>query len=167
VNYNTIKGDGMKKYTVLTGLAVFVSLISCATYPALMPPASATESGPRTLILDGETVTEEEVGGFISWWGNDFIHGGRILVEVGFFGGRKLEGKGFLLFDGGYTGIFTTYHRDGINHRWNWGTHKYDSSAYAYAFIIKPNNTGHYVDFSSVKPGTTIETTQLFKCYKR
>lgn len=151
-----------KTFKYLISLVIFMSLNSCTTFPLLLPPPSATQSGPRTIILDGKAVSEEDVGGFISWYCQDFIDGGRVLVEVGFFGGRKLEGLGFILYDGGYSGEYTNYQRTGIEHRWDWGPNEND-----YAFVIKPDGTGLYYDFSSVPKGKTINASDVYQCHRR
>jgi hypothetical protein len=140
----------------------FLALISCATLPFLAPPPSANESGPRTIILNGKSYSEEDTGGFISWYCNDFINGGRVLVEVGFFGDPNLEGIGFILYDGGYTGELTNYGRTGLEHRWDWGPHGSD-----YAFVIQTDGTGLYYDFSAVPKGQTTKASEVYKCYKR
>lgn len=151
-----------KTFMYLMGLVLFMSLSSCATLPSLAPPPSATPSGPRTIVLDGEAVTEEDVGGFISWYCKDFVDGGRILVEVGFFGDPSLEGLGFILYDGGYTGECTYYRRTGLEHRWDWGPNETD-----YAFVIQPDGTGLYYDFSSVPYGKSTKASEVYKCYRR
>ena len=84
----------------LVGLALLTSLASCTTFPSSAPAPTASASGPRTIVLGGQTVSEANVGGFISWYCKDFVDNDRILVEVGFFGDPTLEGLGFILYDG-------------------------------------------------------------------
>ena len=151
-----------KTFTYLMGLVLFISLSSCATFPLLAPTPSATPSGPRTIVLDGEAVTEEDVGGFISWYCKDFVDAGRILVEVGFFGDPSLEGLGFILYDGGYSGERTYYRRTGLEHRWDWGPNETN-----YAFVIQPDGTGLYYDFSSVPYGESTKVSEVYQCYRR
>ena len=67
---------------------------------ACMPLASATPYGPRTIVLDGDTYTEDEVGGFVSWRCVDYVYGGRTLVEVGTFQNEEMASLGFVLYDG-------------------------------------------------------------------
>ena len=159
----------MKKRVIIFATIVALVLTSCETLIRTLPAPSATPSGPRTIVLDGEAVTEEDVGGFTSWYCKDFVNGGRILVEVGFFGdpgfeGFSFKGMGFILYDGGYSGTSAYYYRDGLDHRWDWGP---PGVSYDYSFIIDPDGTGHYVDFSGAEPGETKKTTELFKCYRR
>ncbi|ADK81925.1 hypothetical protein [Sediminispirochaeta smaragdinae] len=137
-------------------------LFSCTSFPALNPPASATQTGPRTIILNGEEISEEDVGGFISWYGQDFIEAGPIIVEVGFFGDPNLEGLGFILYDGGFTGELTYYRRTGLEHRWDWGPNETD-----YAFVIQTDGTGLYYDFTKVKKGKSTTASAVYICHKR
>jgi hypothetical protein len=152
----------MKKTTYLMAFVLLMSLFSCAVFPSVAPPPSATPSGPRTIVLGDEAFTEEDVGGFISWYCQDFVDGGRILVEVGFFGDTSLEELGFILYDGGYSGELAYYHRTGLEHRWDWGPNGAD-----YAFVIKPDGTGLYYDFSSVPYGENTKASDVYQCHQR
>lgn len=138
------------------GLIYVFVFTSCVT---LLTPASATSSGPRTLVIDNSTVNAEEVGGFTSWICTDSIDGTKILLEVGLFGDPMYDGLGFILFDGGYSGEFTYYERAGIEHRWDWG-----SKENKYAFVIKPDGTGLYYKFMGEK---TAKASSVYKCYQR
>lgn len=151
-----------EKITYLISFGLFISMVSCTTFPYLSPLPSATPSGPRTIILGGEEFTENENNGFITWSCTDYVSGGRILVEVGFFTEPKLEGLGFILYDGGYSGELTYYQRAGLEHRWDWGPNEND-----YAFIIEANGTGLYYDFSSSADGERTGASDSFKCYQR
>jgi hypothetical protein len=146
----------------LVGFVLLTSLSSCAGFPSLARPASATPSGPRTIVIDDRAIAEGDVGGFISWYCRDFVDDDRILVEVGFFGDPALEGVGFILYDGGYSGKSTHYNRKGLEHRWDWGPDGTD-----YAFVIQPDGTGLYYDFSSVPDGTSKKASAVYKCYQR
>ena len=173
-----------------------MSLFSCATHPPLATsyspittqPPSATPSGPRTIILDGVTFSEDSVGRFTSWYCTDYINGGATLVEVGYITvhdslisilsesteiteliekyelpelSELFEFAGFVLYDGGYSGELATYHRTGLEHRWDWGR------ATNYSFVIKPDGTGLYYDFSTVPEGESTTAREVYKCYKR
>jgi len=151
-----------KTITYLISIMLLILLVSCSTFPQFVPAPSVTTSGPRTIILNGDTFTEEDVGGLISWYCRDYINEGRILLEVGKFGDPNLEGLGFILYDGGYTGEFTLYRRTGIQHRWDWGPNGND-----YAFVIKPDGTGLYYDFSTVTGGEGINASEVYQCYQR
>ncbi len=149
-----------KAITVLFGILFFLSFLSCSS----LRPASATQSGPRTIILDEKEFHEDEAGGFTSWYGVDFVNGGTIRVEVGFFGDQNLDGIGFILLDGGYTGELTTYRRTGLEHRWDWGL---IGTGYKYSFLLKTDGTGLYYDFTSVEDGKTTTARAVYKCLKR
>ena len=136
---------------------ILILIVSCTTHKSTAP--SATPFGPRTIILDNETFTEEEVEGFTSWYCKDFIREEQILVEVGFFGSLNL--LGFILYDGGFTGDAAMYQRMGLEHRWDWGSNA------SYAFVIKTDGTGLYYDFSSLSEGETTRASDVYKCYKR
>ena len=136
-------------------------MVSCTTFSSIAFPASANPTGPRTLILDGKSISEDEIGGFISWYCVDYIDGGPILVEVGYFGDTEFESIGFILYEGGYIGELTYYSRTGLEHRWDWGPND------EYAFVIKPDGTGLYYDFSSVKVGTSTKARSVYKAYRR
>ena len=146
----------MKERTTIFAAIATLALTSCAM---IAPLPSATPSGPRTIVLGDKAYTEEDVGGFTSWVGEDFVHGGGILVEVGFFGDSSFEGLGFILYDGGYSGELTQYRRTGMEHRWDWGPNGND-----YAFVIQPDGTGLYYDFSSV---SRTKASEVYRCYRR
>ena len=114
------------------------------------------------LILNRDTISENDIVSFKSWYCKDYVNGGKILVEVGFFGDPYLEGIGFILYEGGYYGEITNYHRTGIEHRWDWGPHDND-----YTFLIKPDGTGLYYDFSTVAPGEKTKAKDVYKCHQR
>lgn len=140
-----------------TAAAAALLLTSCAS----MIAPSATESGPRTVLLNGEAYSEEDVGGFTSWYCKDYVERGRVLVEVGFFGDPGPEGYGFVLYDGGYSGERAYYSRTGLEHRWGWGTNL------DYVFVIEPDGTGLYYDFSGASVGERRSATEVYYCRQR
>ena len=149
----------MKELTTIFAAIATLALTACAM---IAPLPSATPSGPRTIVLDGEAVTEEDAGGFVSWVCEDFVYGGRILVEVGFFGDPSFEGLGFILYDGGYSGELTYYRRTGLEHRWDWGPNEND-----YAFVIQTDGTGLYYDLSTVPTGKSAKANNVYQCHRR
>jgi hypothetical protein len=152
----------MKRENFKRGIGIIIILImSFAFSSCISIPASATATGPRTLILDGKSYTEDDVGGFISWYCVDFVNKGSVLVEVGYFGAERLKGIGFILYDNSSTGNFTQYARQGLEHRWDWGKNA------QYSFVIKNDNTGLYYDFTGLKSGTSIKAREVYKAYKR
>ena len=65
---------------------------------------------------------------------------------------------GFIMFDGRKEYSSTFYSKDGIDHRWDWED--------KYTFIIKPDGTGLYYDFTSVKKGESTKARDVYKCEK-
>ena len=136
----------------------FISIWSCLTRLRVDLWDQRTQ-----LIFDGEPpyAAPAEVGGFVSWACQDFVDRG-ILVEVGFFGVSDLDGIGFILYDGGFTGISTIYEREGLEHTWRWaGTNS------NYAFVIQLDGTGLYYDFSGVSTGETSKAKEVYVCKQR
>lgn len=147
----------MKKIiTNIVILSATLLLVSCVTPPSSKP------SGPRTIVLGNETYNEANLGKFTSWLCNGDDSDKGTLVEFGLFSNADLNGAGFILYDGGYTGELTKYRREGINNRWDWGPNGVD-----YAFIIKPDGTGFYYDFSSTVEGVTIKSKDVYECEKK
>lgn len=144
-------------------LAFAVLLSGCA---AMGPAPSATHNGPRTIILDGEQISESPDRKFITWRCADFSDDwGPTLVEVGIIPSGVVDtigmGQGFVLFDNGYTGRKATYHRDGLAHSWGWG------EDFSYEFDIKADGTGLFYDFGGAKEGEARKPREIFKCYKK
>jgi len=148
------------KMNLLTRLLIFSLAIYLSSCGSIAP--SANSSGPRTLILDGKSVAATDVNGFTSWYCNDFVHSGPTLVEVGYFNKPTLDDSGFILYEGGFTGIRTDYSRTGLDHRWDWSL-----NGGSYSFIVKPDGTGLYYDFTSVPYGESTKATDVYKCYLR
>lgn len=65
---------------------------------------------------------------------------------------------GFILFEGRKEYKQTFYSRKGINHRWDW------EDGGNYSFIIKPDGTGLYYDFTGVEKGASTKANDVFKC---
>ena len=140
------------RVTILT-LLIAVFTASCETIP------SATTSGPRSIVLGGETFSEADFGEFTSWRcgdRNDY-YGYDTLVEVGSFSNSELEVLGFVLYDDSYSGELTMYGRKGLNLRWDWG------DGGNYAFVIEPDGTGRFYDFSSAEVGESRKANEVYK----
>ena len=154
----------LKRLFVLLSFVGLLTQYSC--YSTAVVPSVTVTGDTRTLVLDGEFVSEKSARGFTCWYCKDYINGGKTLIEVGIMGSSPKNGyNGFILYDGGYEGKMTFYYRDGINHRWDWG--KDVDGTFDYSFVLKTDGTGSYYDFSSVKAGESKKPSQLFKCYKR
>jgi hypothetical protein len=113
----------------------------------------------RTITLGGSTYTEKELGPFITWQCRDYVSDGRILVEVGRFANEDFASTGFVLYDGSAAGEATSYQRKGVNQRWDWGPNGSD-----FAFVLKPDGTGLFYDFSNVPQGETTKANDVYKC---
>lgn len=135
----------------------------------------------RTLMLSGKVFKEGEPWQFLSWRCRDYSYGGKTLVEVGralmpndykntneyneLNDAKKqeldkfLKMIGFVLYDGSNTGDITFYNRDGLSHRWDWGV---DENSYT--FVIKPDGTGLFYDFSTAENGIKNKADEIFKC---
>ena len=161
----------MNKKWIFHGITVVVFLIfivfglaSTSTTPPSRP-SSVTTTGPRSIILNGETYAENDVGGFISWlcYAYSDYDEKKLLLEVGTFGDPELNKSGYILYDGGYTGELTYYQRNGLEHRWDWG----GLFGSTYSFVIKSDGTGLYYDFTNVKIGESTKARDVFRCRKR
>jgi hypothetical protein len=142
---------------------LFIIILLLASCVSITRQPSETKTVPRTIILDNKTFSEEDVGGFTSWYCYDFLHEEKgILLEFGYFNYPEFNViMGFVLYDGGNTGELTFYQRNGTDHKWDWGPNA------NYSFVIKPNGTGYYYDFTNVEKGQSIKPKDLYKCYKR
>ena len=113
--------------------------------------------------MAGETYTEDEHVKFVTWSCKDFVYATDTLLEFGYMDMDVLSEfklMGFVLYDGGHTGEFAAHQRQGINHRWDWG------DDLNYSFVIKPDGTGLFYDFSSVQEGEGKKADDVYKCYK-
>ena len=150
----------MRKWVACLFISFILSaLVSCKTPKTTA--SSANSSGPRTLIIGDETISEEDVGGFTSWYCKDFISRDRIVIEVGIFNDALMDFLGFILYDGGYTGEIAIYQRTGLEHRWDWGENA------AYAFVLRTDGTGLYYDFTTVSEGESTKARAVYRCYQR
>ena len=71
--------------------------------------------------------------------------------------------QGFILFDGTNEGERTTYHREGLDQRWDWGELE-DRDSSRYSVIIKPDGTGLYYDFITATDGTKERADDVYEC---
>ena len=166
----------MRKYWNITvaffGFFILAVFSSCAT------TSMADDSSPfgrvfssalneRQIFLfdssSNESVTisnKDTDSGFTSWECKDFIYGGKTLAEFGYF---SLRGTvyGFVLYNGGNEGEITSYKRIGLNLRWDWGENR------QYCFVLNPDNTGLYYDFTGIPDGESTKPKSTYKAYKR
>jgi hypothetical protein len=151
-----------KNFMYFLSFVLFMALLSCASNKPLNQTPSVTRSVPRTIILDGDTISEKVYGEFKSWYCKDYIDGGSILVEVGTFSNPIYKNYGFILFDRGSTGSSTRYHLDGLDHRWDWGPNNND-----YTFLIKQDGKGLYYNFRNVAVGGSAKASDVYRCYSK
>lgn len=143
----------------MRGLGIIVLAIAAFIFTACATMQSSTLHGPRSIILSGKTYSEADLGQFVSWRCKDFVSRSGTLVEVGVFTKDELVNSGFVLYDGGNSGVLTQYQRQGLNHRWDWR-----SGGSGFSFIIKPDGAGLYYDFSSVPSGEKTKASDVYKC---
>ncbi len=135
-------------------VVLLIALSGCASSPLV------AFRGPRTISLEGKSISEDKAGKFTSWVCSDYSSGGKTLVEVGTFSAQDLNGTGFVIYDGGNSGEATIFQRKGINLRWDWGPKGH------FAFVLKPDGTGLFYDFSNAN-GEEVKANEVFKCKQR
>ena len=102
-------------------------------------------------------VQAEEGDIFERWRCFDHPYGDTVLVELTqLTSAGKAQGMGQVSVAGvSYRARFWI---NGLNRRWDFGKEM------NYSFIVKPDGSGSYYDFSWVKDGETTGPSQLFKC---
>jgi len=134
--------------------------------PTTSAHATETAPGPRVISVNGREIREADAGAFTSWVCRDYFQRGNVVVEVGHFSHPKLSDLGFVLYDGGNSGELTSYQREGLLHRWDWGRND-SRDVYVYSFLMKPDGTGLYYDFSSATAGHKDKADDIFRCQSR
>lgn len=142
----------MKKIVLRLVVLVVTEVLICSC-------ASVPREKNRELILGDISVSESDFGGVERWYAVDkynyssFNFVEEIRFQVGYF---KNNSIGFILYENGTIGETAYFSRDGLNLRWDWGNHYRDgSSRYRYSFVIEPDGTGFYYDFSTSADGTS------------
>ena len=149
----------MKKFYLLT-FVFFITLIliSCASIPS--------DRNRQLFLTNGYTISESEHGGVERWYAVDKYNydslSDEIRFQVGYF--RDDNILGFILWGTGTTGESAFFSRQGLDLRWNWG---FNGSIYDfnYSFIIRPDGTGLYYDFSTSTDGTA-KPRGIYKVHK-
>ena len=121
-------------------IAVFL-VAACAS----SNPASLTQNGPRTIVLNGNEWTEEVAGRFASWYCYDRVNletlgKGPIRLEVGLFGNPSFSDVGFLLYDGG------KIWNDDVSfskNEWN--------NSYGIGLFLAPYSTEYAISYSLIR----------------
>lgn len=141
------------------GFTLVLSLVfvSCASIPST--------NRDRQLSIGNYIVSETDFGGVERWYAVDKYNYDSLVDEVRFQVGYFLENKiGFVLYGNGTMGVEAYFSREGLNLRWDWGSDGYGTS-FKYSFIIEPDGTGLYYDFSASKDGTA-KTRGIYKVRK-
>ena len=146
----------------MRGLGIVVFVIAMLSYTACTTMPYST--GSRSIILNGKAYNETDIGKFVSWRCKDYVSDSNALFEftlfeLGKFTNSELSESGFVLHDGGNSGELTNYARRGINHSWYWGPNGNE-----FNFIIKPDGTGLFYDFTSARSGERIKPSGMYKC---
>ncbi|MBO4640157.1 MAG: hypothetical protein J5710_10420 [Treponema sp.] len=117
-------------------------------------PSSARD---RILILDGISISETAFGGVERWYAVDKYNYDSFVDEVRFQVGYFKENNiGFVLYGNGTEGEEAYFSRQGLDLRWDWGSYSRDGSdRFRYSFVIEPDGTGLYYDFSTSTDGTS------------
>lgn len=132
-------------YVLLISVLFSFTIISCASVPS-----TARE---RNLSISGYSISETDFGGVERWYAVDKYNYDSLIDEVRFqVGYFKNNNIGFILYGNGTNGEKAYFSRDGLNLRWDWGSDGYGTS-YKYSFVIEPDGTGLYYDFSTSKDG--------------
>jgi hypothetical protein len=134
--------------------------------PTSSPLTTDTAPAPRVISVDGREIREADAGKFTSWVCRDYFQRGKVVVEVGHFNHPKLDGVGFVIYDGGNSGMLASYERAGLLHRWDWEWND-NRHAFTYSFLMKPDGTGLYYDFSSANGGHKEKADDIFRCQSR
>lgn len=104
------------------------------------------------LSLSGYSISETEFGGVERWYAVDLYNYESLIDEVRFqVGFFKNDNIGFILYGDGTIGEIAYFSRDGLDLRWDWGR---KGKGFKYSFVIEPDGTGLYYDFSTSKDGT-------------
>lgn len=130
-------------------LVLALVFVSCTSMP--------TTSRDRMLSIGGYSVSETDFGGVERWYAVDKYNYDSLVDEVRFQVGYFLQnGIGFVLYGNGTVGEEAYFSRQGLDLRWDWGTHyRTDGqSEFIYSFVIEPDGTGLYYDFSTSTDGT-------------
>ncbi len=148
--------DKMKKaISVFLCIFLICFLSSCIT--------GQTFVKDRQLQLSGRIYSESDDGGVERWYAIDkynyFDFSNEIRFQVGYF---KETEMGFILYGNGTEGVKAHFSRDGLDLRWDWGLKR---GEYLYSFVIQPDGTGLYYDFSTSRNGTA-KPREIYETHK-
>ena len=150
----------MKNRFVLgISILILITLTSCTSMPIT--------SRDRLLSLNGYTISETNFGGIERQYAVDKYNYDSLVDEVRFQVGYFRENNiGFVLYGNGTTGEEAYFSRQGLDLRWDWGSYYRDGSIrYRYSFVIEPDGTGLYYDFSTSTDGVS-KPRGIYKVHK-
>lgn len=183
----------MKEIQMTLLFLVITGLTACSTQPNNHNHTSseAEEKTGRILVINGEQSPEINPEQIVSWKCSEYGSEGRTIVELGYAQIDSsyrdmpeykelseeereiveshmdtLKKFGFVLYDGTNTGDVTFYSRQGLNHRWDWRGDTGEDSGLPYSFVIKPDGTGLFYDFTGTEDGESIEANDVYECRK-
>ena len=104
--------------------------------------------------MDGEEYKESFFSDTECWKVYSGSYDEATLFRVGYF--KRYDSVGFIFYGTDSTGVKTSFFRRGLDLRWDWGWKDEGdgTGSYLYSFVIKPDGTGLYYDFSTSKDGT-------------
>ena len=142
-----LKGEfDMKKiFCFIFSFLFIMILFSCVSVPR--------ERNRQLSLTNGYSISETDFGGVERWYAVDKYNFGNSSDEVRFQVGYFKEGDiiGFILYGTGTTGESAFFSRNGLDLRWDWGLDT--EGSFKYSFVIQPDGTGLYYDFSTSKDG--------------
>lgn len=150
----------MKKlYILIVCFIISVIIAACTSMP--------TTSKDRELSLNGYSISESAFGGVERWYAVDKYNYDDLIDEVRFqVGYFKNNSIGFILYGNGIVGEEAYFSRQGLNLRWDWGNYERNGeSKFRYSFVIEPDGTGLYYDFTTSKDGTA-KPRGIYKVHK-
>lgn len=149
----------MKKFlpSLIFALTIVLPFLSCTSAPSTYTPSTSRD---RQLSIGGYSVSESNLGGVERWYVVDNYNTSNTEVrfQVGYFIESE-TGIGFILYGNGTTGELADFSRQGLDLRWDWGDNL------QYSFIIQPDGTGLYYDFSTSTDGKA-KPRGIYKAHK-
>ncbi|MCQ2248434.1 MAG: hypothetical protein MJZ50_05420 [Treponema sp.] len=148
----------MKRIVYFCLIVISLVFISCV---------SISSEKNRNLIIDGYTVNEQDFGGCERWYAVDKYNYDdlfeKVRIQVGYF---KDNNIGFVLYEDGTVGEEAYFSRKGLDLRWDWGIYESNGSTRCkYSFVIEPDGTGLYYDFSISDDGIA-KPRGIYRCKK-
>jgi hypothetical protein len=112
------------------------------------------------ILLAGQTYAADYIN-FSCQAGTYWKPDGEVLVEATFY---PDTGIGLVQVTGGH--YVAMYKLNGFNHRWDFSANPetVKTRGFEYSFVIEPDGTGLYYDFSASDSGTKTRPSQVYRC---